>query len=913
MKRELQVALFRVAVGLHPSWIRERYGDEMVQAFSEALADRPAGGWAFTLRAVIDAARSGVRERWGGPPSRRDQPSTGRTGAGLAGAMEDATSDVRLAARTLARTPGFSLAAILVLALGIGANTAIFSAVKAVLLTPAPFPAPEELVFLDLSDSSTVEAGPPRAAAWSYPKYRLLEDAESRVADPVAGFARRNLTLTGAGDAVLLNVEVVTPDYLEVLGIPPIQGRDFEDGDDDAEAPHTVLLAHSLWTERFGSDPSAVGRTVTLEGRPVEVVGITPPGFRGLTGSAQAWVPVHTASDLLSPIMVRGAEAHWMRAVARLPAGASMERLQERMREVGRGIVEVYPGEDPTVVSVVTASRLEDVRISPLARRALTLLMLASGLLLVAACANLAGLLAARATSRQREVSVRRALGASRGRIARTFLAESLVLSLAGGAVAVAVAVLGVKGLASVWPYRFVYGTWNVGFNRPEAMSVDGGVLAYTLAVAALCGLAFGLVPALQQGRGAPGAALGGRSPSDARDAGRLRRGLVALEVAVALVLVVGAGLLTRSMQELQGVERGFESGQLLTFSAVLPRSGVLAEDPAAFEQEAVRRLAALGEVESAGVGCALPLGGHCWIGAVRRAGDRSWPIGDRPPVGLNPVGDAFFGTLGIPVLRGRGFTSEDQAGGPPVVVLSESAAEVLFPGENALGQTVELSASLTPEDGPGAQVVGVVGDVLYDDPAQGPMPEAYLSHRQEGGAAGGYVVRTRGDALAALPAIREALAEVGPDVPLYGIQTLDDLEAAATGDTRLLGGLLGAFAVLALLLASTGVWAVVSYGVSRRTKELGLRMALGAPRSEVVRLVVRDDVKTLLVGLVVGLPAAWMTTRLLDTLLFEVSPSDPWAFSVGAVLLLVAGTAAALVPARRATRLEPLDALRSE
>ena len=478
---------------------------------------------------------------------------------------------------------------------------------------------------------------------------------------------------------------------------------------------------------------------------------------------------------------------------------------------------------------------------------------------------------------------------------------------------ALAVAVAGVRVLAGIWPDRFVYGTWNVGFIRPESMTVDAGVLAYALGLATLSGLAFGLIPALQQGRGSPGAALGGRSASDARDAGRVRRGLVALEVALALVLVVGAGLLTRSMQELRSVERGFEPGPLLTFSTVLPRSSSLAEDPAAFEQAAVDRLNALPEVEGAAVACALPLGGHCWIGAVRRAGDRSWPVGERPSVGLNPVGDGFFHTLGIPLLRGRGFTGEDQPGSPPVVVLSQSAADALFPEADPLGQTVEVSASLTPEEGAGARVIGVVGDVLYDDPAKGPMPEAYLSHRQEEGSSGGYVVRTRGDALAALPAVRAALAEVGPDIPLYGVQTLDDLEASATGDTRMLGGLLGAFAVLALLLAATGVWAVVAYGVSRRTRELGLRMALGARKAEVVRLVVRDDAKTVLLGLMVGLPVAWASTRLLDSLLFEVSPHDPLAFALGAVALLPAGALAAYVPARRATRLQPLDALRSD
>lgn len=828
--------------------------------------------------------------------------------------MAEWWTDVRVAGRALRKTPGFTAAAVAVLALGIGANAAIFSAVKATLLTPPPYPEPDRLVLLDLTESSTSRPGPARAIPWSFPKYEVMAAMKDLPLEGSAVYATRSLTLTGVGDAAFLTTEVVSPDYMRVLGVQPSVGRDFVADDDVDGAPMVVILEHGLWLDRFGGDREVVGRSVTLNGQAVTVVGVAPAGFNGVSGRARMFVPVHTGATLVAPLLVRGAQAHWLVGVGRLAPGATLAALDERMQEVGKTVESTYPDSDPTVVRSGAAKAFMSVRVNDQARHSVLILGAAAALLLLVACANLAGLMVARASRRSREAAVRVALGAGRWRVARGFLAEAMLLAVGGGVMAVVVAHFGARALAAAWPSRFLDGSWNVRGLDLSSVAVDGGVVAFAGGMALLAGLLFGVLPAFAVSQANPASRL--RSGSTVQRSPRrtvnLRGALVSAEIALALVLVVGAGLLMRSLRELQGVDRGYRSGNLVTFSYDVPRGSRWYADRAGFNERFIERLSALPGVESAAISCVAPVQGHCMITGVRRAGDQRWSEGSRPRIGVNYVSDDLFRTLGVPVLQGRTFTSEDQDGSRPVVVLSEAAVKRLFPDGHALGEAVAMGTDLTAEEGSSAEVIGVVGDVLYDRPENGVMAEAYVSERQETGY-GTVIARTRGEPLAVVPGARAAMAELDPDIPIYGVSTVADIENGATADTRVLGGLIGTFAALALLLACTGVWAVVAYAVASRTAELGLRVALGAEPRQVVRLVVWAGLVLAVFGVVAGAVGAWGASRVLGSLLFGIAPTDPATFAGSAVLLLVVATVAAWLPARRATRVDPMEALRAE
>jgi putative ABC transport system permease protein len=901
--------LFRLALLAHPPSLRERYGAEMRATFHAAVRERRRKGrWAatwYTVRASADVARSGWRERRKG---------------GMA--MGEWPTDVRVAARALRRTPWFTAAAVLVLALGIGANAAVFSALKATLLTPPPYPHPDELVLLDLTEASHGNA--PRTFPWSYRKYEVLAETRDMPLEASAAYASRQVTLTGTGDATYLTAELVTPHYLKVLGLTPVLGRDFTATDDVDGAAPVALLGYGLWQERFGADRGVVGRSVTLNGHAVTVVGVAPAGFRGLTGGARLFVPVHTGAVLFSPVLVNGTQAHWLRAVGRLAPGTTLAALRQRMQAVGKSVVETYPPFDPTVVQGASAQSFLSARVNDQAKRSVLILSAAAALLLLVACANLAGLLLARASGRTREAAVRVAMGAGRWRVARGFLVEAMLLAVGGGAAALVVARFGARALAAAWPARFLNGSWDVRGVDLSAVSVDGRVIAFAALATLVVGLVFGALPALRVSQVSPSRELRSGTAGE-RHAPRgpdLRGTLVSAEIALALVLLVGAGLLIRSLRELQSVERGFRPGNLVTFSFDIPRTSHWSDDVAGFNERYLEKLTALPDVESAAVSCIAPLEGHCWITEVRRAGDRAWSEGSRPSIGVNQVSDDVFSTLGVPLLQGRTFTSEDQKGSRPVVVLSEAAVRRLFPDGHALGQPVAMGIDLTPEVGSGvqgtggggatAEVIGVVGDVLYDRPENGVMPEAYIEERQEPGSSS-FIVRTRGEPLAVIPGARAALATLDPDLPIYGVSTDSQWEAGATADTRVLGGLLGAFAALALLLACTGVWGVVAYAVTRRTPELGLRVALGAEPGQVVALVVRGGLVLAVMGVLAGAVGAWGAARVLASLLYDVAPTDPLTFMVAAALLLLVAALAAWVPARKATRVDPMVALRAE
>ena len=906
--RHFEVAV-RLALFAHPLSVRDRDGEEIAQAALDGYVARRGGGRVaallFAVRVLGDVVSSGLRER------KRINDTGG--GGGTMG-WGDGWTDVRVAMRSLRRSPGFALAAVVVLALGVGVNTALFSAIRATLFTDPPYPEHERLVVLNLTDSSTVRPGPPRAFPWSYPKFRMMRDMDLPL-ESAAAYAVRNLTLTGAGDATLLSAEFITPEYLGILGLAPAAGRFFTTDEDEDGAALVTILGHGIWRDRFGGDPSVVGRDLTLNGRLVTVVGVAPQGFQGLTGQASLWVPVRTGAALTAPFLVRGAQAHWMVAVGKVRPGTDPAVLDARMREAGRAVEEAWPDTDPTVVRGGGAEPFAQALVNPQARTSLLVLGAAALLLLGVACANLAALLVARASVRGREAAVRVALGAGRWRVVRTFLVEALLLAAAGGVAGVVVARLGLDALAALWPARFIDASWNLRAAGVDAVGLDPWVLTFAAGTALATGLLFGILPALSVGQVNPASHLRGgveglrSGPGSSWD---LKAVLVSGEMGLALMLLVGAGLLIRSLGQLQAVERGFDAQGLVTFNYAIPRGSRWAEESSTFHDRYVERLQGLPGVRAAALGCVAPLGGHCMITGVREAGGRTWSEGSRPSIGVHYVGDTFFETLGVPLIQGRTFTSQDQAGSAPVVVLSQMAARELFPDGDALGQTVAMGVDLTPADGAGAEVIGVVGDVLFDRPANGLMAEAFVSHRQEEGY-GTILMKVDGEPLAAIPGARAALAELDPDVPMYNVRTVSDLEAGASGDTRVLGTLLSAFAALALLLACTGVWSVVAFSVARRTREIGVRVALGARPGAVVRTVLRQGMVLSLVGVVVGGGGAWAASRVLRSVLFGVGPADPAAFAGAAAVLLAVSAMAAWLPARRATRVDPMIALRTE
>lgn len=915
-------ALFRVAVRTFPSAFRRAHGAEMVEAFDRSLARamERAGvraGLRFALRSAGDAVRQGWKERTRGGPPRGHGGGRGPDEGRADRMMRGLATDVRLALRTLRRNPGFTAAATLVLALGIGANTTVFSALRAALLAPPPYPDPERLVFADLTLVRPGASGA-ETMAWSYPKYRVLAEAEGRMIDPLAGYASRNVTLTEAGPPARINVEVVSPGYFGLLGADPVLGREFTAGEDDASDPPAVaVLSHELWRGRFSGEPSVLGGRVVLNGRALTVVGVAPPGFRGLTATAEAWIPLAAAGQVISPFMVRGAQAHWMRVVGRLREGATFESAREQMRVLGDAVAGAHPLDEPGGEFSGTARRFEDVRVNEGARAAVLLLSVAAGLVLLVACANLSALLLTRARRRAHDGAVRLAMGASRWRLVRASLAESATLAVLGGGVGLALAVWGTRAMAAAWPRQFLgSGDGELRVVSVEALGLDRTVLGFGLAASAATIALFGLAPALRASRSELASRLkdGG---SGSRRADRVlgldaRAVLVGAQVALALVLLIGAGLVGGSMRRLLEVDVGFDPRNLLTFQYAIPRESAWQDDLAGFHEAFIEGIERLPGVEGVALGTP-PLAGHWSITLVNEIeGQDPIPQGEGPPIGVNIVSPGYFEVLGIRLLRGRFFDSSDGDDAAPTVILDRRAAEKLFPDGEAVGRHVALGISEEGKE-PLARVVGVVGDVLYQAPDREAIPEAYYALREFPLSAGSLSVRTSSEPLDLVPAVREALAGMDPSMPLFSISSMDAMAARATGDRRVVLSLLALFAFVTVLLAATGTWGIVSYAVADRRRELALRIALGAGNARIVKSVLGQSLVAGVLGLVAGLGGAWAWGRLLDAFLYRTSPRDPAAFAAGAALLLGVVLLASWLPARRATRVDPVEALKAE
>jgi putative ABC transport system permease protein len=802
--------------------------------------------------------------------------------------MTSLLKDLRFGLRTLLKRPGFTLVTVLTLALGIGANTAIFSVVDAVLLRPLPFKDADRLVIV--YETTKAEA----RAFVSVPNLRDYRDA-SRSFESFASFVPQSVNLTGTGEPERVVGAFATSSFFHVLGVTASRGRVLLPEDDAEGGGLVAVLGYEFWRRRFGADPGVVGRTLTLNGEPYTVVGVMPEGF-DFSGSmpdvlmpAQKWPNYKVA---------RAAHNSWV--VARMKPGATREAAEEELRRLARGLEEAYPednrGRTVTVVGL-HEQIVEDIR------PALLVLLGAVALILLIACANIANLLLARGAARQKEVALRAALGASRARLLRQLLTETLLLALAGGVAGVVLAQWGVDALLALSP---------TSLPAPQGVHVDARMLGFSLALSLLTGLVFGIVPALQLSKADVNTNLkegGGGAVGEGRGRAGLRGAFVVSQVALSLVLLVGAGLLLNSFYRLLRVSPGFDPHNLLTMEYRVPKNRYpKGEQQWAFHREVVERAGRVPGVESAAVIRGLPFSGNG--GSITYAVPErpAPPRGQEPKALENAVDPNYLSTVGLPLIRGRNFNEHDTTDSPPVVLVNRTMAETLWPGEDPLGKRLEF-----PDVKTMATVVGVVGDAKQYDIAEQQRPQVYTAYAQNPHIFATLVVRSAVEPLSLTESVKKAVWSVDPEQPVWRVRTLEATLAQNVADRRFILSLMACFALLAVLLTALGLYGVISYSVAQRTHEIGVRMALGAQRRDVLRLVLRQGMLLTALGVVCGLGAAFALTRLMAGLLYGVSAADPLTYAGVALLLGAVALVSCLLPARRATKVDPMVALRYE
>jgi putative ABC transport system permease protein len=835
------------------------------------------------LREALAARQPPVRARVAHWARREEGPGTSRLSlASLAG-------DARHALRLVLRAPVFSAIAILTFAIGIGANAAVFTVVNGVLLRPLPYADADRIAMIWLDNRRQGI----REDIASYPIYVDWRERSTSFAE-MAAYAPASFTLIGAGEPDRLRGAQATASFFGVLGVEPVIGRVFTDREEAVGQDGVVVLSHGLWQRRFGGTPDVVGRTLTLNGRPREVVGVMGPALRW-PERAELWVPLAPPPD------VRDARtSFWLPVIGRVTHGVSTDRAQVEMSAIAAALEEEYPELRGFGAAVVPLHEqlVGDVR------RPLLVLLVAVGFVLLIACANLANLTLGRTAARQKELAVRAAIGAGRGRIIRQILTETLVLALVGAACGVL--------LAKAATAAFV-GLAGGSLPRPDAIVMDGRVLGFALVVAAGSALLAGLVPALQASRGALAEALreGGREGGGGTGR-RTSASLVAVQVALAFVLLTGAGLLVRSLWTMQHVDRGFDVDRVASMTLSLP--------PARFSQPGdvrglyarlLERVRALPGVTSAATttGVLQPVVANSAVFEVE--GRPLPPPEERVEYPYEIVSPGFFETLRVTLVAGRPFTDADHADAPRAVVINESLARLAWPDQqHAVGRRLRQPGD---DETPWMTVVGVIRDVRRADVRRAVRPELYFSALQVTPRTQTLLVRTAGDPLAIVPAVRRELHALDPGLPLFDVGTLEAEMAGTLQDSRFQATLLAGLAGIALLLAAVGVYGVTSHAVSQRVHEVGIRMALGARAADVLGLILRQHLRPAAIGVLVGVAGALAVTQYLRALLYGVGPADPLTFvTVGLVLGAVA-VAACWVPARRATQVDPLQALRTE
>jgi predicted permease len=822
----------------------------------------------------IESAKESYRERRGIP------------------LLETLWQDIRYGLRMLRKSPGFTAVAILTLALGIGANTAIFSVVDAVLLRPLPYPHSDRLVMVYQSASQLGRAGP------SYPNFQDWQRA-TRSFEELVAFRTSQFALSGNGEATNVIAGAVTSDYFQMFRVTPILGRTFEPSDDVPGAAGVAVLSERLWRDQFGSDPAIIGKTIQLEQRPFTVIGIVPGSFRPQIPDSRAllWVPL--LQDSIAQQLYKGRGGHYLNAAGRLKAGVTLTQAQSELESVAEALQKQFPDANKGWGASVVSMQ-EDLAGN--FRPALLVLLGAVSLVFLIACANVASLQMVRATARQREVAIRSALGAGRGRLFQQFLTECIIIGIVGGAAGLLAAYATLRGFVSWLP---------ADLPRISEIRVNGQVLAFGLILAILAGIALGLVPAWRPSgqRFADTLKEGTRSGGEGGGRRTLRNAFVVAEMTLAVVLLIGAGLLIRSFERLANLNPGFNPSHLLTAGVSLDYSQYAApQELIAFYNQVLERMKSLPGARESAIVVPRPLAdGYINLG-FQVKGRPQLPESSEPLGNFVMVSPNYFHVMQIPLLRGREFSDMDSQSAPKVCVISETVARTAFGNENPIGERIEIGYPQSTV----REIVGVVADVKDISVASSDWGQIYVPFPQNPLGGIGVALRAQGDPAKLSSALRSEFRAIDPSLPVE-IETMSDVIGESITEPRFRATLLGLFGLVALLLAAIGVYGVISYNTGLRTREIGIRMALGAQRRDVLRLIVKQVFLLSVTGVALGLAASFGLTRFLKTLLFQVSAMDATTYAVVAALMIVVASAACYIPARRAMKVDPMVALRYE
>lgn len=806
--------------------------------------------------------------------------------------------DLRFALRMLRKNPGFTTAVIITLALGIGANSAIFSVVNAVLLRPLPYQNPDQLVMV-WENNQKEKRDQNQVSFLNFADWR----EQNQVFIDSAAFTYWTFNLTGVDQPERLRSVIASASLFNVLGVKPRLGRGFNPEEDKAGHDRVVVLSDGLWQRRFGADLNVMGRSINLSGGSFTVIGVMPPDFKFPAEDVELWAPLSTPIiDARFPQLMHKRDMHFLTVVARLKSNISVTEAQAQMTTIGRRLETQYPDSN-TGYGVNIVSLYEQT----VANSRQTLLVLVGVVLfvLLIASANVANLLLARAAARQKEIAIRIALGASRLRIIRQLLTESVLLATLGGVVGMMLAYLSVKTFVALGP---------ADVPRLKDVGLDGRVLVFSLLISLLTGVIFGLAPALQASRSNLNETLreGDRGSTKGGSANRMRNLLVIIEVALSMVLLIGAGLTIKSFSRLQDVDPGFDPRNVLTMRFSLPNTTYpKLEQQEQFYRRLVERLATLPGVQSVGAVTFAPLIGitsKFWF--IFEGRPVATPS-ERPQAFHNAVTPDYFRAMGIPLLKGRFFTAQDKSDAPGVVIINQTLARRFFPNEEPMGKRLMLEAPLKDK---WLQIVGVVGDVKQSKLSGESGFEMYTAHAQSPMATMYVVMRTVvAEPLNFSAAIGSAVREIDKNQPVSNVKTMDQLLSESIAQPRFRTRLLGVFALVALILGALGIYGVLAYSVKQRTHEMGIRMALGAQRRDILKLVIRQGMILVLIGIGLGLVGALVLTRVMMSLLYEVKPTDPIVFISMSLLLGMVALVACYIPARRATKVDPLVALRYE